>query len=44
MHKWINASKTEPARAVAVTVPAVAFEIPGTGKMLDLEYLPKPKI
>jgi hypothetical protein len=44
MHKWINKSKTEPARAVAVTLPAAAFEIPGTGKMLQQEWLPKSKI
>ena len=35
MHKWINASKTEPARFVAVTLGAEPFEIPGTGKMLE---------
>lgn len=46
MHKWINKSKTESARFVAVTIPAADYEIPGTGKMLAEEYLPlsKPKI
>jgi hypothetical protein len=31
MHKWTNPSATEPARFVAVIVPAVGFEI-GDGK------------
>ncbi|KPI40978.1 uncharacterized protein AB675_10904 [Cyphellophora attinorum] len=39
MHKWKNASNTEPARAVCVIVPATSFEIPGTGKMLVEEHL-----
>jgi len=37
MHKWYNASKTEPARFVAVTLPCEPFEI--TGKMLEEEHL-----
>ena len=44
MHKWINKSKTEAARFVAVTIPAADFEIPGTGKMLKEEHLPMAKI
>lgn len=35
MHKWINASMTEPARFVAVTLPCEPFEIPGKGEMLE---------
>jgi hypothetical protein len=27
MHKWTNPSETEPARMVAMIVPAVGFEI-----------------
>jgi hypothetical protein len=33
MHKWINASKTEPARFLGVTIPCNPFEI--AGKMLE---------
>lgn len=44
MHKWYNASKTESARAVCVTIPAEAFEIPGVGMLKD-EWIPlKPKM
>lgn len=32
-HRWINASTTEPARFVAVTLPCEPFEI--AGKMLE---------
>jgi hypothetical protein len=39
MHKWINASKTEPARFVAVTLSCDPFEI--AGRMLE-EYHAKP--
>ena len=50
MHKWINASATEPARFMGMTLPCVPFEIPGTaigssvggaghGKMLTEEHL-----
>jgi quercetin dioxygenase-like cupin family protein len=39
LHRWYNGSKTEPARFVAVTLPCVPFEIPGTGKMLTEEHL-----
>jgi len=41
MHRWHNASKIEPARFVAVTIPCVPFEIPGSGKMLKQEFLSK---
>lgn len=37
MHKWINASKTNPARFVAVTLPCEPFEI--AGKMLEEVHL-----
>ena len=37
MHKWVNASKTEPARFVAVTLPCEPFEI--AGKMLEEAFL-----
>jgi hypothetical protein len=33
MHKWYNASQTEAARFVAVTLPCEPFEI--AGKMLE---------
>jgi quercetin dioxygenase-like cupin family protein len=33
MHKWYNASKTEPARFLGVTMPCEPFEI--AGKMLE---------
>jgi hypothetical protein len=39
MHKWINASETEPTRFIAVTLPAEPFQIPGTGKMLEEEHV-----
>lgn len=39
MHKWYNASKTEPARFVAVTLPCEPFKIPGTGEMLEEQHL-----
>jgi hypothetical protein len=39
MHRWINASKTEPARFVAVTLTCDPFEI--AGRMLE-EYHAKP--
>jgi hypothetical protein len=39
MHKWMNASKTEPARFVAVTLPCVPFEIGQTGRLLVEEHL-----
>lgn len=41
MHVWRNASKTEPARFVAVTIAAESFKIPGTGEMLREVHLPK---
>ena len=37
MHKWINPSKTHPARFVAVTLPCEPFEI--AGKMLEEVHL-----
>jgi hypothetical protein len=37
MHKWFNASKTEPARFVAVTLPCEAFNI--QGRMLEEEHV-----
>ncbi|KIW04202.1 uncharacterized protein PV09_04510 [Verruconis gallopava] len=40
MHKWHNASDTEPARFVAVTLPAVPFPLPGTGEMLREIHVP----
>lgn len=33
MHKWINASKTNSARFVAVTLPCEPFKI--AGKLLE---------
>lgn len=39
MHKWYNASKTEPARFVAVTLPCEPFQIPGTGEMLEEQHV-----
>lgn len=33
MHKWFNASKEEPARFVAITLPREPLEI--AGKMLE---------
>lgn len=33
MHKWYNASETEPARFLGVTMPCEPFEI--AGKMLE---------
>jgi hypothetical protein len=40
MHRWHNASKTEAARFVAVTLPAVPFKIPGTNEMLSEVHVP----
>lgn len=40
-HRWINASKTEPARFVAVTLPCVPFDI--AGKKLEEVHTPDPK-
>jgi hypothetical protein len=37
MHKWYNASKTEPARFVAVTLPCKPFLI--NGKDLAEEHV-----
>ncbi|KAH8801358.1 hypothetical protein F5884DRAFT_862057 [Xylogone sp. PMI_703] len=37
-HRWINPSKTEPARFIATTLACEPFEI--GGKMLQEEYLP----
>lgn len=37
MHKWINASKTAPARLIAVTLPCDPFEI--AGRMLEEVHL-----
>ncbi|KAF2004813.1 hypothetical protein P154DRAFT_484110 [Amniculicola lignicola CBS 123094] len=34
MHKWFNASETEPARFVAVLLPTKPYNIPGTGELL----------
>jgi hypothetical protein len=40
MHKWHNASETEPARFIAITLPAEAFSIPGSqGKMVEEEHV-----
>ncbi|KAF2642410.1 hypothetical protein P280DRAFT_447772 [Massarina eburnea CBS 473.64] len=39
MHKWYNASQTEPARLIGVILPCEPFEIPGTGKLLTEEHL-----
>lgn len=39
MHKWHNASQTEPARFIAITLPAEPFQIPGTGEMLTEEHV-----
>jgi hypothetical protein len=44
MHRWHNASKTEPARFVAVTLPAVPFQIPGTNEMLSEVHVPNSNI
>ena len=41
MHKWINASKTEPARFVAVTLACEPFEIPGKGMLEEWHEPPK---
>jgi hypothetical protein len=37
MHKWFNASQTEAARFVAVTLPCEPFEI--AGKMLEEDHV-----
>ncbi|KAK5073794.1 hypothetical protein LTR64_007068 [Lithohypha guttulata] len=37
-HRWINASKTEPARFVAVTIPSVPLEI--GGEVLEEVHIP----
>lgn len=34
-HRWINVSKTEPARFVAVTLGAEPFDIPGKGMLKE---------
>ena len=39
MHKWRNLSETEPARILAVVLPAEPFEIAGTGKLLAEEHV-----
>jgi hypothetical protein len=39
MHKWHNASETEPARFIAITLPAEPFQVPGTGVMLTEEHV-----
>ncbi|KAI4714881.1 hypothetical protein J4E89_000564 [Alternaria sp. Ai002NY15] len=39
MHKWHNASETEPARFIAITLPAEPFQVPGTGEMLAEEHV-----
>lgn len=40
-HRWINASNTEPARFVAVTLPCVPFDI--AGKMLEEVHTPNAR-
>jgi hypothetical protein len=45
MHRWINASKTEPARFVATTIACEPFDI--AGKQLEeihLEDKPSEKL
>jgi hypothetical protein len=43
MHKWHNASETEPARFIAIALPAKAFEISagaeGKMKMVEEEHV-----
>jgi hypothetical protein len=39
MHKWHNASETEPARFIAITLPAKPFKVPGTEKMVADEHI-----
>jgi hypothetical protein len=39
MHKWHNASETEPTRFIAVTLPAEPFQIPGTGEILTEKHV-----
>lgn len=37
MHKWINASQTEPARFVAVTLPCEPFKV--GNEMLEEKHI-----
>jgi mannose-6-phosphate isomerase-like protein (cupin superfamily) len=39
MHKWSNPSDTEPARIIAVVLPAETFEIGKTGKKAVEEHI-----
>lgn len=41
-HRWVNASKTEPARFVAVTLGAEPFDIPGKGRLEEWFAPSKP--
>ena len=38
MHRWVNASKTEPARFIATTISCLPFDI--AGKQLEEVHLP----
>jgi hypothetical protein len=39
MHRWHNASKTQPARFIATTISCVPFDI--AGKQLEEVHLPR---
>jgi hypothetical protein len=39
MHKWHNASETEPARFIAITLAVEPFEMPGKGEVVVEEHV-----
>ncbi|WPH00193.1 Hypothetical protein R9X50_00301600 [Acrodontium crateriforme] len=44
MHRWSNASQTQPARLIAVTIPCVPFDIAGKElKEVHIPNEPKPQ-